>query len=82
MIGFARHASAAGSANGGERIVVNLAAGHDRNLLVEQIDEAAQDAALRLTAQAEQDEVVVRQDAPGAPGLRRRGECPGPSTTS
>ena len=41
---------------------MDLAAGHDRNLLVEQIDEAAQDAALRLAAQAEQDEVVARQD--------------------
>ena len=41
---------------------MNLAAGHDRNLLVEQIDEAAQDAALGLAAQAEQDEVVTRED--------------------
>ncbi len=40
---------------------MNLAARHDRNLRVEQIDEAAQDAALRLTAKAEQNEIVTRQ---------------------
>ena len=45
-----------------ERVVVDLAAGHDRNLLVEQIDQTAQDAALRLAAQTEQDEVVPRQN--------------------
>ena len=41
---------------------MDLAARHDRDLLVEQVDERAQDAALRLAAQAEQDEVVPRQD--------------------
>ena len=41
---------------------MNLAAGHHRNLLVQQIDEAAQDAALRLSAQSEQNEVVLRED--------------------
>ena len=53
---------AARAADRRERIVVDLAAGDDRDLLVEQIDEAAQDAALRLAAQPEQDEVVARQD--------------------
>jgi len=38
---------------------VNLAAGNDGNLFVEQIDEAAQDPALGLPAQAEQNEVVA-----------------------
>ena len=41
---------------------MNLAAGDDRDLLVEQIDHAAEDAALRLTAKTEQNEVVPRQD--------------------
>jgi hypothetical protein len=45
-----------------ERVVVHLAAGDDRHRLVEKADERAQDARLRLTAQAEQDEVVSRQD--------------------
>jgi hypothetical protein len=44
-----------------ERIVVDLAARHDRDLVVEQRDERAQQARLRLAAQAEQDEVVLRQ---------------------
>ena len=57
-----RDAGPARAADRRQRIVVNLAAGHDRDLLVEQIDEAAEDPALRLAAQAEQDEVVARQD--------------------
>ena len=44
-----------------QRIVVNLAAGHDGRSLVEQAGERAQDAALGLAAQAEQDEIVARQ---------------------
>ena len=42
-----------------EGIIVDLAARDDRNLLVEQRDELAQDTALRLTAQAEQNEIVA-----------------------
>ncbi len=53
---------AARGADRRERIVVNLAPGDDRNVVVEQIDQRAEDAALGLTAQAEQDEVVPRQD--------------------
>ena len=45
-----------------EGIVVDLAARDDRNLLVEQRDELAQDTTLRLAAQAEQNEVVARED--------------------
>src|SRR6185437_7549733 len=45
-----------------ERVVVHFAPGEYRNLFVEQRDELAQDAALRLPAQAQQDEVVARQD--------------------
>jgi hypothetical protein len=39
-------------------IVVDLAAGHHRDQLVEQRDERAQQARLGLAAQAEQDEVM------------------------
>ena len=45
-----------------ERVVVDLAAGHDRHRVVEQRDERAQNPRLRLAAQAEQDEVVPRQE--------------------
>jgi len=41
---------------------VDLAPGHDGNDVVEQIGEAAQDPALRLAAQAQQDEVVLREN--------------------
>ena len=53
---------AARRAERGERVVVDLAPGHDWNGVVEQADERAQDPALRLTTQAEQDEVVARQN--------------------
>ncbi len=62
LVALARDPRAAGAADRIQRIVVNLAAGHDRNLFVEQIDQRAEDAALGLTAQAEQDEVVARED--------------------
>ena len=42
-----------------ERIVVDLAAGDDGNLLVEQRDQLAEDPAFRLTTQTQQDEVVA-----------------------
>jgi hypothetical protein len=41
---------------------VNLAARYDGDLLVEQIDHAAEDSTFRLTAKTEQNEVVPRQD--------------------
>src|SRR5206468_5746131 len=59
---FGGHARAAGRAERSQRIVVNLAPGHDRNLLVEQVDQTSQDAALRLAAETEQDEIVPRKD--------------------
>ena len=52
-------------------IVANLAAGDVGQLLVEQRGERAQDAALGLAAQAEQDEVLLRQD--GVHDLRNDG---------
>src|SRR2546426_6767031 len=45
-----------------ERVVVHFAPREDRDLLVEQRDERAQDAALRLPPQAQQDEVVPGED--------------------
>ncbi len=61
-VAFLRDAGAARAADRRQRIVVDLAARHDRDLLVEQIDQTAKDPALRLTAETEQDEVVSRQD--------------------
>ena len=54
-----------------ERIVVDLAAGENGNLLIEQRDELPQDAALGLTAQAEKNEIVARQN--GVDELRNDG---------
>ena len=45
----------------GEGIVVHLAAGDDRDPLVEQPRQLAQDAALGLAAKTEQDEMVPRE---------------------
>ncbi len=44
-----------------ERAVVHLAPGDDRDLFVQEIHELTQDAALGLTAKAQQDEVVPRE---------------------
>ena len=49
-------------ADGMKRIVVNFRAGNDRNLFVKQIGELANDATLCLAAQAEQNQIVPRQD--------------------
>ena len=62
MIAFLGHAGATRSAKGRQRIVVDLAARDDRDLIVEQIHEAAKDPALGLTPQAEKNEVVTRED--------------------
>src|SRR5690606_17430383 len=45
-----------------ERVVVHLAPRDDRDPLVEQRDELAQDPALGLAAESEEDEVVARED--------------------
>ena len=45
-----------------ERIVVDFRAGDDRDALVEQIGEQADDAALCLSAQPEQDDVMPREN--------------------
>src|SRR5438105_8960344 len=44
-----------------KRIVVDFRAGNDWNLLVEQIGELANDAALRLAAQPQQNQIVSRE---------------------
>ena len=49
------------AADGPQRIVVDFAAGDHGNFRVEELDQAAQDAALRLAAQAQQDEIVARK---------------------
>ena len=61
LVAFGRQPRAAGAADRAERVVVDLAARHHRDLVVEQRDQRAQQARLRLAAQAEQDEVVPRQ---------------------
>ena len=48
----------AGAADGFKRVVVDLTPCHERYLFVQQRYQGAQDSALRLPAQAEQDEVV------------------------
>ena len=53
---------AAGAADGTQRMIVNLAAGDVGNLRIEKVDQAAQDAALGLAAQTEQDEIVPGQN--------------------
>jgi hypothetical protein len=45
-----------------ERVVVDLAAGHRRDPVVQQRGQAAQQPALGLAAQAQQDQVVSRED--------------------
>ena len=50
------------SGDGLKRIVVDFRAGDDRNLIVEQLGELTNDAALRLAAQSEQDDVVLREN--------------------
>jgi hypothetical protein len=45
-----------------EGIVIDLAPGDDRDLLVEQAREGPEDPGLRLAAQAEQDEIVPREE--------------------
>ena len=45
-----------------ERVVVDLAAGDDGRLFVEQVDQAARDARLGLAALAEEDDVLPGED--------------------
>ena len=56
------HQQAAGAADRPQRVVVDFATGNHGDFRVEQLDQRAQDAALRLAAQPEQDEVVTGQN--------------------
>ena len=47
---------------GVERVVVDLAAGDDRDLVVEEGDEGADEAGLGLAALAEEDDVLAGED--------------------
>ena len=57
--------------DGREWIIVDLAAGHHGYPFVEQRDEGSQQAGLRLASQAQQDEVVLREQ--GVDELRNDG---------
>src|SRR6266849_347119 len=54
---------AAGAADGLEWIVVDFAAGDDGHFRIEQVDEAAENAALGLAAEAEKNEIVAREQS-------------------
>jgi hypothetical protein len=56
------HQLTAGLADRGERVVVDLAAGHRRQLLVEQPDQHPGDPRLGLTALAAEDEILAAED--------------------
>src|SRR2546427_3214755 len=58
-----RDARAARSADRVERVVVDFASRHHRDLFVEQGDQGTQQPRFRLTPQAEQDEIVLRQQS-------------------
>src|SRR5712692_7451865 len=62
---------AAGAADGLEWIVVDFAAGDDGHFRIEQVDEAAENAALGLAAEAEKNEIVAREQ--GIDDLRDNG---------
>ena len=55
-------------ANGGEGVVVDLAAAHDRRLLVEERHQASDDAGLGLAALAQEDDVLPGEDGVFPPG--------------
>jgi hypothetical protein len=61
-VAFGAEARAARAADRRDRIVMNLAARHDRDRIVQEFRQRAEQPALRLAPQAEQDEVVPRQD--------------------
>ena len=48
--------------DGGERIVVHLTAGDDRDLGIEEVHQLAENAALGLPAQAQEDEVLLGEE--------------------
>ena len=60
-VAFLRDQVAARLADGGERMIVNFAAGDVRHVVVEQRHQHADQARFRLPAEAEQNKVVLRQ---------------------
>ena len=61
VVASLRGPAAARRTQGRERVVVDLAAGNDREPVVEQRDELPEEARLRLSAQSEEDEIVLRE---------------------
>jgi len=61
IIAFAGDFFAARAADGLERVIVDFAARNDRHFRIEQIDQATQNAAFGLAAQAEKNEIVPRE---------------------
>ena len=61
VITFGGHAFAAAAADGLQRIVVDFAPGDHRNLRVQKLQQAAQDPAFGLAAQAQQNKIVARK---------------------
>ena len=61
LIAVGRDAASARGADGRQRVVVDLASRHHRDLFIEQRHQRPEQARLRLTAKAEQDEVVLRE---------------------
>src|SRR5208282_3579023 len=55
------HLFAAGAANGPQRVIVNFAAGNHGDFRVEQLNQAAKDAALGLAAQPQQNKIMARE---------------------
>src|SRR6267143_1116759 len=53
---------AASAADRAQRVVVDLAAGDDRDFDVQQLHKTAQDAALGLPAQTQEDEIMTRKE--------------------
>ena len=56
---------AAGAAQRRERIVMDFASGDVGNFQVQELDQAAQDAALGLASQTEENEIVARENGVG-----------------
>ena len=65
VVSLLADAGAARGADRGERIVVDVAVRHDRDRLVEQLRQSPDQPRLRLAAQAQQHEVVLREDGVG-----------------
>src|SRR5205823_3224622 len=61
-VAFLRDPRTARRADRLQRVVVDLAAGYDRDPFVEQVGQGSKNSALRLSAKAEENKIVTRQD--------------------